>query len=70
MMWSSGGAELGGLEPAPGGDTANLVVQADLRTQLEDLLNSVRAAEADWRFCDRLDLADRLWQAQPRKSDR
>jgi hypothetical protein len=65
MAWPPGGSE-----PARGGDAADLVAQPDLRTQFEDLLNAVRAAEADWRFCDRLDLADRLWQARPRKRDK
>lgn len=33
------------------------VVPVDLRTQLEDLLGAVWAAEANWTFDDRLDLA-------------
>lgn len=61
---------MGGPEPAHGGDTADLVVEPDLHTQFEDLLNAVGAAEANWRFCDRLDLADRLWQARPRNPER
>ena len=32
----------------------------DLRTQWEDLIETVRRAEANWRFDDRLDLAARL----------
>lgn len=31
----------------------------DLRTQLESLLDCVWKAEAEWRFDDRLDLAQR-----------
>jgi hypothetical protein len=31
----------------------------DLQTQLEELLNAVWAAEANWRLDDRLDLAHR-----------
>ncbi len=35
----------------------------DLRTQLEDLLSAVWAAEANWRLDDRIDLAVRRWRA-------
>ena len=31
----------------------------DLHSQLEELLSTVRSAEANWRFDDRLDLATR-----------
>jgi len=31
--------------------------QVDLHSQLEELLDSVWRAEADWRFNDRIDLA-------------
>lgn len=31
--------------------------EADLHTQLEEILDAVWKAEADWRFNDRLDLA-------------
>jgi hypothetical protein len=34
--------------------------QMDLATQLEELLGAVRTAEANWRFDDRLDLAEKL----------
>jgi hypothetical protein len=33
---------------------------ADLWTQLEDLLRTVRLAEANWQLDDRIDLAVRL----------
>ena len=32
----------------------------DLRTQWEDLIETVRRSEANWRFDDRLDLALKL----------
>jgi hypothetical protein len=40
-------------------DTAEEFDRADLKSQLEDLLAAVRAAEENWRFDDRLDLATR-----------
>jgi hypothetical protein len=36
---------------------------ADLQSQFEDLLAAVWAAEANWRFDDRLDLAHRIDRA-------
>lgn len=41
---------------------------ADLATQLEDILRAVWEAEADWRLCDRIDLAVRLDHARRRAS--
>jgi hypothetical protein len=40
----------------------------DLWTQLEDLLQTVRAAEANWRLDDRIDLAVRLARSREKRS--
>jgi hypothetical protein len=40
----------------------------DLWTQLEDLLRTVRLAEANWRLDDRIDLAVRLAGSQEKRS--
>lgn len=45
-----------GSEPRPAG-WSPAAQNADLHSQLEEILNAVWKAEADWRFNDRLDLA-------------
>jgi hypothetical protein len=40
--------------------TAAPVTPTDLHSQLEDLLSTVWHAEANWRFDDRLDLAQTI----------
>jgi hypothetical protein len=40
----------------------------DLWTQLEDLLQTVRLAEANWRLDDRIDLAVRVAGSQHRRA--
>ena len=42
----------------------------DLRSQLEAVLDAVWASEANWRFDDRLDLAERLRPAARRPAPR
>jgi hypothetical protein len=46
-----------------GGDAQNEEA-TDLWTQLEDILHTVRLAEADWRLNDRIDLAVRVFGSQ------
>jgi hypothetical protein len=41
---------------------------ADLWTQLEDLLRTVRLAEANWQLDDRIDLAVRLARSREKRS--
>ncbi len=61
MAWVSGSRGSGSLsEPDPIGNTSDVEAWPDLQTQFEDLLNIIFAAEATWRFYDRLDLADQL----------
>ena len=71
MAWVSGSRGSGGLaEPHLIGNTSDVEAWPDLHTQFEDLLNIVFAAEATWRFYDRLDLADQLQPPRTRQLKR
>lgn len=70
MVWSPGTRESGWSKPSRSGDPANLETPPDLHTQFEDVVNAVLTAEADWLFYDRLALADLLWRARSRNSER
>jgi hypothetical protein len=50
------------------GDEASSEQTNDLWTQLEDLLQTVRLAEANWRLDDRIDLAVRLARSREKRS--
>ena len=52
-------------EDAVGWDSA-----PDLDTQLRELFAAVQAAETNWRFDDRLDLAARMGSWLPRREGR
>jgi hypothetical protein len=49
-------------------DEATSEQTTDLWTQLEDLLQTVRLAEANWRLDDRIDLAVRLARSREKGS--
>ncbi|HEY4867107.1 MAG TPA: hypothetical protein VIK45_16525 [Candidatus Dormibacteraeota bacterium] len=49
-------------------DEATSEETTDLWTQLEDLLQAVRLAEANWRLDDRIDLAVRLAGSRENRS--
>jgi hypothetical protein len=49
-------------------DEATSEQTTDLWTQLEDLLQAVRLAEANWRLDDRIDLAVRLAASRENRS--
>ena len=68
MAWVFGSPQPGQSEPSSSDNRTDIEARSDLHTQFEDLLNAVLAAEANWRFYDRLDLAARLWQTRPRES--
>jgi hypothetical protein len=49
-------------------DEATSEQPTDLGTQLEDLLQAVRLAEANWQLDDRIDLAVRLARSREKRS--
>ena len=53
-------------------EVASFEGQGSLRHQLEELFETVRRAEADWRFADRLALAARIegWDGRPARGVR